>query len=643
MALALLELYLLLIPGFAVTTLLGIRRQQLLFSVTFSFAMLIVLVSLARNYYWSVEWLMASFIIVPLALVALIALFYRDGFAIQRDALSHLLGDRPVLYGLLVVIGGYTLWYLITGPYTEVPADLYRHLEFMGFQYEILESGSAGPPLSLTQLATQQGAFWYVMLSLCVLVTGASFAETLYPVMFVGGLLLLSATYLFSLVLFRPLSLSAPLRVLAAVLGCGFVVAQMGVNAFSFFRYYSYAPAMLNAIVVMAAMTCLLEIPALRQITARSDRPLVSVLNLLILFLVCAAIALVMHRQEAVFIGAWAGALVLWLLFDWLARRISPDGWRGYLIATICLLIAGLCGFFVLTLIFPHAVIPPEGSGKIVALPLAWPGFGPLHILNPKFQFAEVVTVWGGIVILGFLLLFRLFRVQPLLIAGMLVPLLTVFNPLFVDLFLRLEDEHSLWRLCFLMPLYTVAGLLPVMGWSNRHDATSLQKAAWGVMTVALLTLPFMVQANRYVRTTNLPVAAANSYQLWNDLLDFLGDMPKPERVLTDPVTGYVVSGLTQHHTFRYKFLASEQYQAFRFAFDNYDNKPLSRYRDWLLVVNQRDGAPSQTGRRTRHWPEDIMVVSQYYPDALLDHLEANPVQFELLWSANRISVYRIR
>ena len=125
-------------------------------------------------------------------------------------------------------------------------------------------------------------------------------------------------------------------------------------------------------------------------------------------------------------------------------------------------------------------------------------------------------------------------------------------------------------------------------------------------------------------------------------MLDRLNDIEGKQYILTDPVTGYIVSALTPHQTFRHKFYASEYYQAFPFAFEDYSDFPLSRYRGWLLVVNLRDGGHSQAGEISGHWPEDILKVSEYYPSNLLQHLRMHKNNFETVWQTDDITIYRV-
>jgi len=635
-------LFLLLVPGILLTTLVSIHRQQLLFSVMFSFACLISMVSIARNYIWNVESFVTGYVLLTSFLVASLMLFRRSEIRQQWVAVRSAAMDRGWSAGLILVAGAYLVWYLVVGPYTEVPADLYRHLEFTKYHSELIANDNFGPPLTLWQLATQHGGFWYVLIAVVAHLSDTKLIDALYPIIFVNGLLFILAVYVFSNELFRVFPIT-PLQIrAAAVVTCLFVVLQMGVTAFSFVRYYSLAPGMLNMLVYFAALVCVMNLLGQHQ-DLRDKEPKINIeLNSALLLTLCFSVALVMHNQEGLFILLSAVIVAGWILFQRLAEELGGL-FRHYAIVGSVVVTIAIAGFALLVLFFDQASIPESGSGKVVALPLSWPDYGPLHILNPKYQFVEVVTIWGGLVIFLFIAWFGFFKQQPLLVAGMLMPLVTVFNPLFVDIFLRVKDDHSLWRLCFVIPLYPVAALFVVKGLSGWRNFSHINRMLIIFSVLLLFLLPFSPHLNRHVRTTNQAVAAENSYHLWQDLLTELNDMDGAERVLTDPVTGYVISALTPHRTFRYRFFASQIYHAFPFVFDSYDDFPLSRYRDWIIVVNQRDGAASASGRASRHWPEDIMKVSKYYPDNLIAHLGAHPDLFDRIWNQNDISVYRIR
>ena len=230
----------------------------------------------------------------------------------------------------------------------------------------------------------------------------------------------------------------------------------------------------------------------------------------------------------------------------------------------------------------------------------------------------------------------------------MLIPLLTVFNPVFVDWFLRIEGPHTLWRMLYLLPIHFIAALLMVR---YGRLIASAAKSTWhrigaAVMAVLVIALLFPIDVggfnNPYSRLTLASVNLKNDVNQWQDLLDFLNTQSPERNILTDPITGYAVAGLTTHNTYRYKFLPMGSYLTHQFSFDSYADQPLAKYRDWLLIINDRIGGHSEVGARARHWPDDVLNTSQHYSDALREHLETNPDRFQRLWQQNRISVYAI-
>jgi hypothetical protein len=277
---------------------------------------------------------------------------------------------------------------------------------------------------------------------------------------------------------------------------------------------------------------------------------------------------------------------------------------------------------------------------------------GNLYILDPAYRFYLVITTWGIAVYLLFLVFFRRFTCQPFLLLGMFSPLVTVFNPLFADIFVRLGESGTLWRLSLFVPLHFVAGALVVFLFrqvGKRIDFRAGLSAA-GLLLLVLFLLPSVasVTVNAHAKTTLQKVDPSNSWRHWQDLVEFLVEndfdtLGVKKRILVDPVTAYVIDALTRYNSYNYKFLPSKTYYRRPFAFENYDDFPLSIYSNQLIVVNRRDGGPSLAGEISGHWHRDILRVSDYYPDGLLPHLEENPDRFEKLWSADRISVYRIR
>ena len=61
-----------------------------------------------------------------------------------------------------------------------------------------------------------------------------------------------------------------------------------------------------------------------------------------------------------------------------------------------------------------------------------------------------------------------------------------------------------------------------------------------------------------------------------------------------------------------------------------------------ILIINHRDGDISETGHLSGHWWDDILKVKRLYPIGLKKFVDSRPKDFELLWSADDIWVYRL-
>ena len=629
-------LFVVLVPGFLLATGFGIKYAQLLFSVTLSLTFFVGLTLAGRYFSLSTDWFTLLYGVSVSLFLLIIWFCQKTELQDQINAIRSAMADRSWLYGLIAVVFGYLAWYYLVGPYTEVPADFYFHLEFLKRQLGIVQQGSLGAHLGYWSVLTQQSGFWYLLLAYLIDLIGLRTIDILYSGMLLFGLLFITSIYVFSYRLFRPLPLSDVQRSVAAVLSCFFVVIQMGVTAFSFIRYYNIAPVIVNYIVFLTALVCLMEIVEQKRLAAlKTNGPLWGL---------CFITALVIHNQEGLFILVITVATVGWLLINHYLLSGQSQIKR---LAGLCFFLVAIMSIAILALIlaFDQASIPVSPEGKVVALPITIPDFGPLHILNPYYQFYQTVTIWGFLVALLFFMGFSFFRHQPLLVAGMLSPLVTVFNPVFVDVYLRIEGDFSLWRLCFLLPLYFVAATFIVSNVYKWPQYGVWKRNTMAFVVAALVLLPtsnsISKSVNSNLRTTNQSVAQENSYHQWLDLIEALNGLRRHD-VLTDPVTGYIVSGLTPHYTFRHKFYPTSYYRAFSFNYDDYSDFPLSRYRGWLLIVNLRDGAESRSGALSGHWPEDVLKVSDFYSEKLLRHLDQNPDRFETVWTARGITVYRI-
>ncbi|MCP4008339.1 MAG: hypothetical protein GY726_02365, partial [Proteobacteria bacterium] len=301
-------------------------------------------------------------------------------------------------------------------------------------------------------------------------------------------------------------------------------------------------------------------------------------------------------------------------------------------------------GFFALvTWAYISQKRPDLAANKILQLSQQGPIFNRILCLNPAHQGIQTITLWGLFVYLLFIVYWRKFIGHPYLFGGMLIPFFTVFNPIFVDWFLRLEGVHTLWRLLYMVPLHFVAALLVVFLFFSARDTTILWRktlSCFSIVFLFALLLPLSgINANS--RQTLAKVDFNDSYLYWQDMIDYLNkEQEKPVPILTDPVTAYLIKGLTRHRTFQFKFFNSHKHP---FNFEDYSNAPLKKYRNWLLILNDRNGGYSDTGNDSNHWPGNILNTSDFYSLPLREQIKLNPDnRFEEIWRKDGIHIYRL-
>lgn len=544
----------------------------------------------------------------------------------------------PVL--TLGAVAAYVFW---AGPYTEVPADAWHHIERIGDRFDhVVIDASVGTVGTLGELFGKQAGYWYSIAAYFLYVTGAGFETGLGHLAAANTLLFSAGIYSFALYVFRDVVEHRWMRHWVAAATVLFFLTQFGISVFSYVRYYIFAPTLLSYIVYLAAVGCVLRF--VRHEHGAWRFPAAAA------FL--ALVAALVHTQEAVFIVVMSGAVILAACL--LARR---DGFRergldaaaGTDRARRRILVLLAIGAFVYLSIHVWAYLEvmrhdPLNHGVMADIRNYVPFLQNLYILRPEHQFYQVLTVWGVFVYILFLARMRRFLASPYLVAGMAMPILTVFNPVFTDLFLRFSWPEVLWRMCYMIPLPFVGGYFLVRSLTGAFRTPgALPRIGHLAIAAALVGLLLPIQTTYFNSPyskiyTLAPVAAVNDHRNWRDLLQFLDTLERA-RIVTDPVTGYVIKGLTAHSYSGHKFHAVRTMRVDR---DSYATIYFRDKRGGLVVINMRDGAESDTGRYGRHWPADILKVSGHYSAAFRDFVTERSDLFDLLWEGDGIAVYRI-
>ena len=547
--------------------------------------------------------------------------------------------DLTIVCGILTLHGAYII---MVGPYDEVPADYYRHLE----RVQLMRADLLQPQSRLTSFHSGlNGRYWYYLYAMNWQISGANLLQSVYFYSWFNAGLLLSALYLFSKAVLRRRFDNAWLL---ALMTCLFFVLHQGIVSFAFIRYYALSATLICLPVYFLAILVFTHqietgLPVRQRLTAAF----------------CLSTPLLYHYQEALFILVMIWLLSLYYAASSFGLRCQnssaimaiPDEARHYWrqirnrrqgVLAFILISALLLALHLYT--YSTVTRTDVDNSKVIALHHLLPFLRNLYILNPSYQFYETIALWGVVVYIGFFLAWRRFLLNPYVMMGMLSPLFTVFNPVFVDFFLRIRDVHVLYRLAYIIPFPMAASCLLWFLFSNwrRHSLRSrcLAMLALACISIALFTFDTRFLQSEYSRLpTLLPVKEDRSARLWDDLLDFLNGVDEASEIFTDPVTGYLVTAYTHHRSVRYKFTDTFIKPI---NFDDYADFPLKPYSGGLLVINLRDGGYSETGALSQHWPADVLSVSRYYSPALLDHVRNNPAQFPRLWAANGIEVYRI-
>jgi hypothetical protein len=623
------------IPGYLVAVLLGTREYRFLVALTLSLFYFIVLSSLSAELEFGMSEFTAMYGVTVVAMLGFVLLRSRKGIITNHGFSTLIFSETLAMSSVLFIIVGVATYHLAFGYYDEVPSDLYQHLVYTQRGMQQISSGFQDDFSRILALKGS-GDYWYQLINWVALVSGSSRFE-LYPFVLVGDAIIFAiAVALCADRLFRALHFTPAQHQIAVLLAVFFVFTQMGINVFSYVRYYSYAPTMVNFCVYFTGLVCALDIFEKQGDSIRS----------VTLIAIAVFTSYFIHDQEALFIILSCLLLLVWgCLALILERRTLSFRKILWPLAILLLVVAG--GVMAYLYVRFDRELRPLTHNHIIPLPFTIPLFGQPHILNPIYQFIQVITSWGVAIYLLSLLHLKKLSNQPFFILAMLSPIITVFNPVFVDIFIRLQETTVLWRLCYFIPLHFIAAALCIILWqcARRSSFPKQSICSIALLGIFLLLLPSIgpVKVNAYARTTLERVGTANRVEYWQDMIEFLGTLENNYDILTDPISGYLISAFTPHRTYQYKFLPNQTYYNRPFLFDDYSQFPLSKYQGKLLVVNNRNGDPSKTGESSNHWHKDVLRLSDYYSAALVDHVDTNPDRFEMMWSRDRISIYLIR
>ena len=528
-----------------------------------------------------------------------------------------------------------TAYHLWVGPYTEIPSDYWARLSDVAEQRMLVDRGMFPAGIQFVDLFEDKlyVPFLHAMVSsqLGILPIWLTSPATLVSTCF-----FLLATYFFAMQVGIQEGWTKSQRRITALLAALLTSLVVGVSSFSYIRYYAYFPHIVNATLLYATLLHFFDF---------LDREEASTTRLLFTAIFLTTMAFI-NKQEALM----ACILIVGLTF-WRFGRHSICHFPSSLLLmrrsrkTAAVVVLLTCFLIVFTFVSrePGSWMAPH----LIDLGDFWEPLRGLLVANPAMRVVDALGIFGLITYIWFFCEIRRFHNRDYILIGMLVPLLTLFNPLFVYWFLHVASWDPLWRFAFISPIALVAANLIVLATRRPNmGVNSLQVGFRRVMVLALFisVTPFAVGdfSNRFSRIPSLmAIDETAGSGLYEDLIAFLDKQDAGTRIITDYVTNYL---LTSAVSVEGRRDAKGSWQLKRSDLDGDFKNTLLYYQndDSLVVVNKRNGGLSWTGKTSGHWPEDILQVHAFYPEGFQQFLDERTADFKKVWEQNSISIYRV-
>lgn len=528
-------------------------------------------------------------------------------------------------WGVCLVVWVAAFW--VIGPYTEVPSDIWNHLVRVGWEIgrinadEVSSYANRFPAVALLNreyIHSLHAGIWSI--------SGATAGAFLWESQLVVTSVFITAVFCF---FYEQMLARWPVhrRAITAGIATAATTIWMGTGDWAFIRYYALAPIIFSVPLVFLGV--LIFIDYLKGAGSK----LAGVVGSLVLILTLQAL---IHIQEA-------GILLVFLFLISIFARLQihfdqASPWpkrchqRIRIISQVAVMAVVVATPLLMIMIEPKTQHP----GVILKPDTELPFLRDFWIVDPARQIWSTITVGGILSLLLIIMHWRVIRLFPYAVAGAALPFVTVFNPVFIHLWERLLPVTLLWRFVLFFP----AGLLVALALGSLAERKTRQwklpnLAAPAIALLFLLPLPYSFPPLIVTRAFSFAPLHEHQTEAWlADLVEFLETQPR-QMIFTDPVTAYVLRGLTGHILPGSKFYPNTSGFDFR---ETDSEDPQVLFRKGLVVLNFRNGADSRTTKALNHWDEEELVVTRFYPSGLQGQLQDQ--DFELIWSNRDVFVY---
>ena len=619
-----------------------VHKKRLDFLSTFSLLMCFLVLSQVPFRIFEVSyliWWVVISLILPVGVGVSVARFRTTRIGLALDVRRWRTSGLSML-GAIVICLVFSIYHFFVGPYTEIPSDFWARLGDVSEQIASIKSGYFPEDQSITTVVQNRNYVPIIYASLSILV-GKGPLFLVWGITWANSLVFLLGGYWFTLKLISRRRIQKEEKILIALCSSVLLMVAYGVGCFSFIRYYAYFPHILNMVLMWGSAALFLGLIK-KQTVPKADIGLL-LATLCTMYLI--------NEQEFFFTLVILGTMFFGKWFTAnagsLKEFVNSAKSRQVKVLAVTVILFGLLSSLLIWFQddgdwgWPHVIDIGHYFGIHLGLPIA----------NPVLRPWETIGFYGVVIYLWYFFRIREFKGLLYVNATMASPLLTIFNPVFVLLFLTVSSWDPLWRFAYIVPLPIVGGYLAarvIFRFINHGFKTLFSKTRFldvvflAFLCVAVLPWDFVGHVNTTSPVASLkPVHQENGAELWLDAIRYLDSFPAENTVVTDYVSNYVFSTALQSKGLPH---AKERWQKkTNFFSGDYQDKLLYYGMDGkILVVNKRDGRASETGKIAKHWPEDVLFVSSLYPPDILSFLESRPSDFGLLWKSDHISVYRI-
>jgi hypothetical protein len=376
----------------------------------------------------------------------------------------------------------------------------------------------------------------------------------------------------------------------------------LGVDDFSYFRAYTASAGILGFCAYLATVSMTLNIPLVRF-----GRLMFLVLMLGLIFFVQA----IVHPQELVFSLSFFIGLVGVTLYqkNKVLFEINRKNIFYFAVFIVILFLLHFSGFLVLR----------EVKNSVIIFSV----FGQEMIFGNLFESALRVLDWSGIILVTLAFLLSRGNRDRFAVFVCCYLCATFFNPILGSIIVDASSSVSYYRFLFGSLFFLSVSIIGFSVFSSTVIKGFFAK------TLGLIILLVSIAWSSDKGRSLWGVDQSEKASYWSDLLDFANGLERFKIVHTDPVTGYLLNGLSDLQFSGHKYFPDAS--SVELSTSNLFGPNRVVNSGEYLIINLRNGSLSGFVESSGHFPRSILDVSSKYDSVLVDQVKV-AAGFERVW-----------